>query len=78
LPSKNLKVKNSGSLIFPVVLCGYETWSLTLTEKDRGNVFEDGVLRKMHGTKVENLTRIEGNSTARNLIVCSPHQILLR
>jgi hypothetical protein len=34
LISKNLKIKIYKPLIFPVVLYGYKTWSLTLREED--------------------------------------------
>jgi hypothetical protein len=33
------------TIIFPVVLYGCETWSLTLTEEHRLRVFENRVLR---------------------------------
>jgi len=33
------------TLILPVVLYGFETWSLTLREERRLRVFEDRVLR---------------------------------
>jgi len=35
----------------PVVLYGCEIWSLTLREGRRLRVFENGVLRRMFGTK---------------------------
>ena len=39
LPSKNLKIKIHRTIILPVVLCGCETWSLTLREERRLRVF---------------------------------------
>jgi hypothetical protein len=36
-------------IILPVVLYGYETWSLTLREKPRLRVFEKRVLRRISG-----------------------------
>jgi uncharacterized membrane protein len=36
-----------------VVLCGCETWSLTLREEHRLRVFENGVLRIIFGPKGE-------------------------
>jgi hypothetical protein len=33
LLSSNVKVKKHKTIILPVVLCGCETWSLTLREK---------------------------------------------
>ena len=40
LLSKNLKTKIYRTKILPVVLCGCETWSLTLREERRVGVFE--------------------------------------
>jgi hypothetical protein len=50
LLSRNLKVKIY-TIILPVVLCGCETWSLTLKEKHRQRVFENRVLRRIFGPK---------------------------
>ena len=40
-------------MIFPVVLYGCETWSLTLREEQRLRVFDSRVLRKISGPKRE-------------------------
>jgi hypothetical protein len=53
LVSKNLKIKIYKTVILPVVLYGYETWSLTLKEEHRLRVFENRVLRKIFGPKRE-------------------------
>jgi hypothetical protein len=53
LMSKNLKIKIYKTVILPVVLCGCETWSLTLGEEHRLRVFENRVLRKIFGPKRE-------------------------
>jgi hypothetical protein len=37
--------------VFPVVLYGCETWSLTLREEHRLRVFENRVLRRIFGSK---------------------------
>jgi hypothetical protein len=42
---KNLKIKTNKTVILPVVLYGYETWSLTLRDEHRLRVFENRVLR---------------------------------
>jgi hypothetical protein len=42
--------------IFSVVLCGYETWSLTLREEHRLRVFENRVLREIFGHNKETVT----------------------
>jgi hypothetical protein len=51
--SKNLKIKIYKIIILPVVLYGYETWSLTLREEHRLRVFEVKVLMKIFGPKRE-------------------------
>ena len=51
LLSKNLKIKIYKTIILPVVLCGCETWSLTLREESRLRVFENRILRRVFGTK---------------------------
>ena len=45
LLSKKLKIKIYRTKSLPVVLCGCESWSLTLREERRLRVFENGVLR---------------------------------
>jgi hypothetical protein len=37
--------------VLPVILCGCETWSLTLREEHRLRVFENKVLRRIFGPK---------------------------
>jgi hypothetical protein len=51
LLSRNLKVKIYKTIILPVVMYGCETWSLTLREEHRLRVFENRVLRRIFGTK---------------------------
>jgi hypothetical protein len=51
--SKNLKIKMYKTVIFPVMLYGCETWSLTLGEEHRLRVFENRVLMKIFGPKRE-------------------------
>jgi hypothetical protein len=48
---KNLIIKIYRTIILPVVLHGYETWSLTLRERSRLRVFESRVLRRIFGRK---------------------------
>jgi hypothetical protein len=43
--------EESKTVIFLVVLYGYETWSLTLREEHRLRVFEKRVLRRIFGPK---------------------------
>jgi hypothetical protein len=56
LLSKNTKIKIYRTIILPVVLYGYETWSLTLREEHRLKVFENRVLRRIFGPKREEVT----------------------
>jgi hypothetical protein len=51
LLSRILKVKIYKTIILQVVLYGCETWSLTLREEHRLNVFESRVLRRIFGPK---------------------------
>jgi hypothetical protein len=48
---KNLKIKIYRTVNFPVVLYGYQAWSLTLREEHRLRVFENRVLRRIFGPK---------------------------
>ena len=49
LLSKHLKIKVFRTTILPVVLCGCETWLLTLREECRLRVYENKVLRRIFG-----------------------------
>ena len=44
------------TVILPVVLCGCETWSLTLREECRLRVLENRVLRRIFGPKRDEVT----------------------
>jgi hypothetical protein len=54
--NKNIKVEYTKTIILPVVLCGCETWSLTLREEPRLRVFENRVLRRIFGPKRDKVT----------------------
>jgi len=56
LLSKKLKIKIYRTVILPVVLCGRETWSLTLREERRLRVSENRVLRIIFGPKRDEVT----------------------
>ena len=51
-----LFVKIYRTIIFPVILYGCETWSLTLREERRLRVFEHRVLRRIFGPKRDEVT----------------------
>jgi hypothetical protein len=44
------------NIILTVVLCWCETWSVTLREEHRMNVFENRVLRRIFGPKRDEVT----------------------
>jgi hypothetical protein len=52
----NVRVKIYKTIILPVVLCGCETWSVTLREEHRLRVFENRVLRGIFGPKRDEVT----------------------
>jgi hypothetical protein len=57
LITKNLKKINIyRTTILPVVLYGFETWSLPLREECRLRVFENGVLRRTFRSKRDEVT----------------------
>ena len=56
LLSIKIKIKICRTKIFPVVLYGCETWSLTLREKRSLKVSENKVLRRIFGSKRDVIT----------------------
>jgi hypothetical protein len=52
---KNAKIKKK-TIRLPVVLYGCDTWSLTLREERRLKVFENRVLRRIFGSKRDEVT----------------------
>jgi hypothetical protein len=50
----NIRVHRT--IILPVVLYGYETWSLTLREEQRLREFENRMLRRIFGPKRDEAT----------------------
>jgi len=79
LLSKNLKIEISRTIILPVVLYGYETWSLTLREERRLEVFENRVLRRIFGPKRDEVTREWRKLHNEELddLYCSPNIVLV-
>jgi len=62
--------------MLPVVLYGYETWSLTLREERRLRGFENRVLRGVFGPTRDEITGKWGKlHNVRSLVICS-HLIL--
>ena len=56
LLNKNLKIQMYKTIILPVVLYGRENWSLTLREECRLRVFENRLLRRIFGSKRDEVT----------------------
>jgi hypothetical protein len=56
LLSKNVIIRIYKTIILPVVLHGFETWSLTLREKHILRVYENIVLRKILVPKTDGIT----------------------
>jgi hypothetical protein len=56
--SENVKIKTYKTVILPVVLCGCETWSLTLGEEHRLTVLGNRVLRRIFGPKSDEVEKI--------------------
>ena len=54
--SKNINIKIYRFTVLPVVLYGCETWSVTLREEFRLEVFENWVLRRIFGLKKDKVT----------------------
>jgi len=53
---KNLNIKIYITIILPVVLYGCETWSLTWREERKLRVFENMVLRRIFGSRRDEVT----------------------
>ena len=53
---KNLKIKIYRTIILPVVLYGYETWSLTLRKERKLRVFENMMLTRIFGPRRDEVT----------------------
>jgi hypothetical protein len=57
LLSKNIQIKMYRTIILPVVLNGCETWSLILREGHRLRLFKNLVLRKIFGSRRDELVK---------------------
>jgi hypothetical protein len=56
LLSNNLKMRIYKTIILPLILYGCETWSQKLREEHRLRVFENKVLRRIFGPKMDEVT----------------------
>ena len=66
LLSKNLKIKVYRTIILPVVLCWCETWSLTLREKMKLRLFENMVLSRIFGPRMDEVRGNGGDCITRS------------
>jgi len=75
LPSKNLKIQIYITIILPVVLYGFENWSLTLREGRRLRGFENRVLGRIFWPKRAEVTwewrKLQNEEL--NDLYCSPN-----
>jgi hypothetical protein len=67
---KNVKIGLYKSIILPVVLYGYGTWSLILREAHRLKVFHNRVLRRIFGWMRDEVTEVGENCVMRSFITC--------
>jgi hypothetical protein len=70
--SKNVNIRISKTIILPVVLYGYETWSLT-----RWKVFENRVLRRIFGPKRDEMIGGWRRLSSEELHTCTLPQVKL-
>jgi hypothetical protein len=54
--AENVKIRKFKIIIFLLVLCGCETWSMTLREEHRQRVFENRVQSRIFGPKRTEVT----------------------
>jgi len=66
LLSKNLKIKIYRTIILPFILYGIETWSLTLREERKRSVFKNMVLRRIFGSRRDEVTGNGGECITRS------------
>jgi hypothetical protein len=68
-----VKIKIYKTVIFPVVLYGCETWSLTLREEHRLKVFESRVLRILGPKREEDVSWRKLHNDEFNSLYSSPN-----
>jgi len=59
LLSKNMKIKTYRTIILPLVVCGCETWLLTLREERRLRMLENRVRKRIFGSRRDEVTGVE-------------------
>ena len=78
--SKPIKIKIYRNIILSVVLCGCETWSLTLREERRLKVSENRVLRGIFRPKQDEVTGEwrKLHNEELNGLYCSPNVVRVK
>ena len=74
--SKSVKIKVYKTIIWHVVLCGCETWLLTLRKEPRLRVLENKVLRRIFLPKRDDEQGNGEDYRTRSFMICTPQQIL--
>ena len=77
LLSKNIKIKMYITINLPV-LCGCETWLLTLREKRGLRLSVNRVLRRIFGPKRDEVTGERRRLHNEELMMFTPHCVLFR
>jgi hypothetical protein len=78
MSSRNINMRTYKTTILPVVLYGYETWSLTLVEEHRLTVFENRVLRRRFGWERDELIGSWRNILSEDLHDLYPSSSIIR
>jgi hypothetical protein len=73
-----MKIKVCGILILSVVLYGCETRSLILRKERKLRLFENRVLRRIFGSRMDDVNVSGDNYIMWSLIICIPHPIFFR
>ena len=66
------------TIILPIVLYGCESWSLILREERGVRVFENRVLRRVFGSKRDEVTGEGRKYIMRSLVICTLYPTLCR
>jgi len=75
---QKFKIEICKAIVLPVVVYGCETWPATLRLKRKLRMFENRMLRRTFGPKVDEVTGDWKNYIMRSLMVCTPHPVLFR
>jgi len=70
-----MKIKVCRIVILSVVLYACETWSFTLRKERKLRVFENRVLRRIFGPRMDDVNVRGDKYIMWSLIICIPHPI---